>query len=197
MFQGMASGHSSLSTFHAGSLETVIKRLIAPPISLPPTLIESLDAVVVMVHAKEKGKSARRIKEIIEIVGVDPKTDEVKTNVVFRWDPAKDEFEKVNESIKIETLAKAYGASKEDALREIEIRKKILDWMLKNGITDYAKVTEIINTYYKEPEKILEKIKVEKIEKPVVVKKEVEKKVEKPKKKRKIWEIFGFKVIRE
>jgi flagellar protein FlaI len=99
MFQGMASGHASLSTFHAGSLDTVIKRLTTPPIELSPTLLESLNTVVVMAHTKEKGKSARRIKEVVEIEGVDPKTDEVKTNTIFKWDPSTDSFEKINDSV--------------------------------------------------------------------------------------------------
>jgi archaeal flagellar protein FlaI len=55
MFQGMASGHASLSTFHAGSLETFVKRITTPPINLSPTLIESLNFIIVMTHAKEKG----------------------------------------------------------------------------------------------------------------------------------------------
>ncbi|HKL23154.1 MAG TPA: type II/IV secretion system ATPase subunit, partial [Candidatus Nanoarchaeia archaeon] len=43
LFQGMASGHSSIATIHADSIETVIKRLETPPIELSPSLLNVLD----------------------------------------------------------------------------------------------------------------------------------------------------------
>ena len=45
LFQGMASGHSSVGTVHADSVDTLIKRLETPPIELSPTLINILDSV--------------------------------------------------------------------------------------------------------------------------------------------------------
>jgi len=51
LFQGMASGHPSMSTIHADSVDTVIQRLETPPIELSPTLINTLDVVVTMSHA--------------------------------------------------------------------------------------------------------------------------------------------------
>jgi flagellar protein FlaI len=158
MFQGMASGHPSIATFHAGSVDTVMRRLVSPPINLSPTLVESLDVIVVMTHAKEKGKSARRIKEVVEIVGVDPKTGEAKTNVVFRWNPATDEYEKVNESVKVEKFALARGEKVEDAFKEIERRAEIINWIYQRGLEKYEEVTELINLYYKDPSKLEEMI---------------------------------------
>ena len=51
LFQGMASGHSSVSTMHADSVETLVKRLETPPIELSPTLLNVLDCVCIMTHA--------------------------------------------------------------------------------------------------------------------------------------------------
>jgi len=51
LFQGMASGHASISTIHADSVDTVIKRLKTPPIELSPTLLNVLDCVCIMTHA--------------------------------------------------------------------------------------------------------------------------------------------------
>ena len=48
LFQGMASGHSSISTIHAESIDTVMKRLETPPIELPPTLLNVLDCICFM-----------------------------------------------------------------------------------------------------------------------------------------------------
>lgn len=155
MFQGMSSGHPSLSTFHAGSVESVIKRLTTPPIELSPSLIESLDIVAVMIHARERGKSARRVKEVAEIISVDPKTQEVKTNVIYRWDPVGDVYVKVNDSIKLEKLAIARGGTLEDAVQEVADRKKVIEWLGRTGNKDFIEVSKYINMYVKEKGKLL------------------------------------------
>jgi len=181
LFQGISSGHPSLTTFHAGSIDTVIKRLTTPPIELSASLVESLDVVVIMSHAKEKGKSARRIKEVEEIKSIDPTTLKVVANRVADWDPETDKFSFYGNSLTIEKISKFKGISVEEAWKEISRRKSVLEWMLKNGIKDYEKVSSFINQYYKNPEKVLEKIDIKaelKIEKPKTV--EIEVKEQKP-----------------
>ena len=202
MFQGMNSGHPTMATFHAGNIDTVIKRLTTPPIELSPTLLESLDVVVIMTHAKEKGKSARRISQIVEIVSVDPKTDEVKTNVVFNWDPATDTYSKVGDSLKVEKVTVTKGGDVEEAKREIERRIKILEWMNAEKIKDYAEVSKIIAQYYKEPNKILamvgESPVTKKEERPIQKAAEVAAlKEERPRRRVSLIDLLGFRVVRE
>ncbi|MFH7880805.1 MAG: type II/IV secretion system ATPase subunit [Candidatus Aenigmatarchaeota archaeon] len=177
LFQGIASGHASLSTFHAGSASDVIKRLITPPIELPPSLLESLDAIIVMTFAKEKGKASRRVKEIEEIEKVD-ENGNVKTITVFRWNAGEDKFEKVGESIKLKKIANNLGLSYEDVMKELERRKKFLIWLKNQNIKDYVQVTSYINEYYKTPEKfwkiIGEEVELRKEEKTIEVKEKIE-----------------------
>ncbi len=183
MFQGMSSGHPSMSTFHAGSVETVIKRLTTPPIELSPTLIESLNVIVIMIHARERGKSARRIREIAEVESVDAKTGEVKTNIIFQWDPATDTWNHTGESGIVKKLVEAKGGTVEEAKKSIEERRKILIWMGKNDITDYKEVTKIVNRYYKERDNLLKEVGDIKLEpiKVAPVKTAVAKEIEKKK----------------
>ncbi|HED05109.1 MAG TPA: secretion system protein E, partial [Ignavibacteria bacterium] len=70
LFQGMASGHSSLSTMHADSVDTLIKRLETRPIELSPTLMNVLDSVCIMTHATIKKQETRKLKEIVEIMNI-------------------------------------------------------------------------------------------------------------------------------
>jgi len=194
LFQGIASGHASLSTFHAGSVADVVKRLISPPIELPPVLLEGLDAVIVMTFAKEKGGAARRIKEVEEIIGVDEKGN-VKTNVVYRWNPASDTFEKVNESYRLKKIASYLGISYENVLEDIERRKKFLRWLHSQGIKDYLDVTKYINEFYKNPEKFKEIVgetKVEEVKKVEVVGEKTGKKKYYP-----LLSLLGFKLMKE
>jgi flagellar protein FlaI len=193
LFQGIASGHASLSTLHAGSAGDVVKRLISPPIELPPLLLEGLDAIIVMTFAKEKGGSSRRVKEIEEVVGVDEKGN-VKTICVYRWDAATDTFEKVNESFRLKKIANYRGISYENVLEEIEKRKKFLIWLRKEGIKDYIEFTKHIREFYKNPEKFKEisgEIKVE--EKMEEIK--IEEKAKK--KKYPLLSLLGFKLMKE
>lgn len=203
MFQGMSSGHPSISTFHAGSVDTLIKRLTTPPIELSPTLIESLDVVAVMVHAREKGKSSRRVKEVVEIESVDAKSEEVKSRVVFRWNPVTDEYEKVQESIKVGKIAAIKGGTEKDAFEEIQKRVKILKWLKEKGVKDFIENVNYINLYYKEPKKLFDMMG-EKLEaKPMIAVKvpvkpiSVEKKREKMGERVSMLSLLGFKILRE
>lgn len=157
MFQGMASGHSSLGTIHAGSIEDVIKRLETPPIELSPTLIETLDLVVVMVHARERGKSARRVKEIDEIESIDPKSGTAHNIKIFDWTPSTDTFsENLEESYLLKKIAFDKGVTYDEIVKELKTRASILKWMKKFGVTNFDEVGKLINLYHKEPPIVME-----------------------------------------
>ncbi|MEK6883528.1 MAG: type II/IV secretion system ATPase subunit [Nanoarchaeota archaeon] len=91
LFQGMASGHSSISTIHADSVDTLIKRLETPPINLSPTLINTIDAVAIMTHAIVKKQETRKLREIVEIVQVTP-DGIAMTNTPLVWNARDDGF---------------------------------------------------------------------------------------------------------
>ncbi|MEE9322941.1 MAG: type II/IV secretion system ATPase subunit [Candidatus Aenigmarchaeota archaeon] len=157
MFQGMASGHASLGTIHAGSIEDVIKRLETPPIELSPTLVETLDLIIVMVHAKERGKSTRRVKEVVEIESVDPRTGTPHSIKIFAWNPSTDTFsESLEDSYVLKKMAFEKGIKYEDMVKELKTRTKILKWMKKFKVVNFNEVGKLINLYYKEPSIIME-----------------------------------------
>jgi ribosomal protein S19 len=157
-----------------------------------------------MIHAKEKGKSARRIKEVDEIISVKQETAEAETFRSVEWNPSDDTFVFNKDSHLLKKIAHNKGTTVEEAIEEISRRKTVLDWMVKNNIKDYVEVCRVINEYYKNPEKIMKQIgTVAPIEepKPVEVKEvkgeKVETKEEIKPKKIPISQIFGYKVISE
>ena len=156
MFQGMSSGHPSLGTIHAGSVDDVIKRLETPPIELSPSLIESMDVLIVMVNAKEKGKSARRVKEVVEIQSIDPKTGKAHTIKTFGWIPATDDFkENIAESEVLRRVSFERGLSYPDILKELDRRKRVLEWMQRHDVVQFDEVCSMINLYYKDQKTIM------------------------------------------
>lgn len=156
LFQGMASGHASISTFHADSVDTVIKRLQTPPINLPPTLMNVLDVVAVMTHAVVKKKQTRRLREIVEITDVSPDGIAI-TNIPFFWNPADDAFYFKRHSEVFKKISRRYGLSEQELQREFDIRTRLLYELARRNITEFNTVQKVVNTYYKNKEETIKK----------------------------------------
>jgi len=157
MFQGMASGNPSMGTIHAGSVEDVVKRLETPPIELSPSLIESLDAIVVMISANEKGKSARRVKEIVEVQSIDSKTGKAMTIKSFAWLPSIDKFkDNTRESDLLRRISFERGITYEETMRQLAERKRVLEWMKRFNIVQFQDVSALVNLYYKDRKTLME-----------------------------------------
>ena len=154
LFQGMASGHPSISTIHADSVDTVIKRLETPPIELPPSLLNILDCVCVMTHALVNKQETRKLKEIVEIINV--RNDGVAlTNTPFVWNPADDQFYFKKNSTIFEKISRRYGIDTREIEAEFVTRVKLIYRLFQLKIFEYEKVYDIVNEYYKKPEEVL------------------------------------------
>jgi len=154
LFQGMASGHSSISTMHADSVDTVIKRLETPPIELSPTLLNVLDCVCIMTHAIVKKQETRKLKEIVEIINVTSEGVAI-TNTPFVWNPSDDQFYFKKNSKILGKIAKRYGLAMDEL--EIEFRKRVelIYNLFRKSVFGFEEVQKVINEYYKRPEEIL------------------------------------------
>jgi flagellar protein FlaI len=154
LFQGMASGHSSISTIHAESVDTVIKRLETPPIDLSPTLLNVLDAVCIMTHATVKKQETRKLREIVEIINVT--SDGVAiTNTPVVWNPLVDQFYFKKNIKSFEKISKRSGMSIEEINLEFKRRVQLLYTLYKKNIFGFIEVQDVINRYYKQPETVL------------------------------------------
>jgi len=158
MFQGMASGIPAMGTMHAGRVEDVIYRLETPPINLSPSLVDTLDLIILMTHAREKGESARRVKEIDEIQSVDAETGKAREVRYYYWLADKDDFGRyAGDSWFLQELSRIKGQNINELKKEIEKRKAVLEWMQKKRITYFKDVALLFSEYYKDPKKILER----------------------------------------
>ncbi|MEM4325791.1 MAG: type II/IV secretion system ATPase subunit [Candidatus Pacearchaeota archaeon] len=154
LFQGMASGHSSISTIHADSVDSVIKRLETPPIELSPTLLNVLDCVCIMTHAVVQKQETRKLKEIVEIIKVTPEGVAI-INTPFVWNPSDDLFYFKRNSKIFEKISKRYGISLDEIQSEFEKRTQLLFRIFKEGVFDFYKFQDIITLYYKKPNEVL------------------------------------------
>ena len=156
LFQGMASGHASLSTMHADSVDTLIRRLQTPPIELSPTLVNSLDCVAIMTHATVGKNETRKLREIVEIINID-RDGTALINTPFKWDPAKDMFFYKRQSKVFEKISMRTGIPVEKLQSELGIRARLLYEMYKKKIFGFTDVQKLVNDYYKNPVEVLSK----------------------------------------
>ena len=160
LFQAMSTGHTTYSTVHADSAQSLIHRLEGKPINIPRIMLQALDIVCIQVISRIKNKRARRVKQIIEIIDIDPSTKEILTNEVFRWDPVEDKFIYSGKSYILERIRAEKDKSREEMTNEIKNRAKLLEWMNKNNIREFKKVATLISQYFENPERTMAKIKV-------------------------------------
>ncbi|RLF58102.1 MAG: hypothetical protein DRN25_05635, partial [Thermoplasmata archaeon] len=158
LFQAMATGHTTYSTMHADSPQSLIHRLEGKPINVPRVMIQSLDFVCFQATTRVKDKRVRRITQIIEIVDIDPVTKEIITNEVFSWDSITDTFRYSGRSYLLEKIRVKLQISKEELMKELNNRIKIINWMIKNNMTSFRDVAYIINEYRDNPDELLKRV---------------------------------------
>ena len=161
LFQAMATGHITYSTVHADSVPSLIHRLENKPIDIPRVMIPILDAALIQIQTRIGGKRVRRMKEIVEIIGQDPHSQELLTNQVFKWDYTTDRFVFSGRSYILDKVMQKGNFDKKGVMKEFKIRQKMLEWMMKTNVTGFRNVTNIINQYYIHPEQVLKRMNME------------------------------------
>ncbi len=143
-FQAMQTGHPVMSTFHAATVEKLIQRLTAEPISVPKTYIDNLNFVIIQSAVRRPdGKLVRRILSVNEIVGYNPQKGGVSFLEAFSWDPVTDShvFSGYGSSYlleqKIATLLGIPQTKRRVIYDEIEKRAKILEKLHKEGVINF------------------------------------------------------------
>ncbi|MGC8646604.1 MAG: type II/IV secretion system ATPase subunit [Thermoplasmata archaeon] len=77
LFQAMATGHTSFTTFHASDIMSLISRIESDPINLNKSNLTILSDIIIMQSFIENRAEVRRIKEIDEIKEYNPINGEI------------------------------------------------------------------------------------------------------------------------
>ncbi|SNR31859.1 type II/IV secretion system ATPase subunit [Halorubrum vacuolatum] len=157
LFQAMNTGHTTFSTMHADSIETVINRLENDPINVPRAMVQSLDMLSIQTLARIGGDRARRAKVIGEIGSIDQRTGELDYSSAFKWEADADRFRR-NDSRLMEEIKTERGWTRAELLREIRRRERFLDLLGRLGVNDYRQFTALVNEYYADPERAMDRI---------------------------------------
>jgi flagellar protein FlaI len=155
LFQAVSTGHLGMSTVHAESVESCVYRLESAPMNIPRTLIAGIDIILVQKRVELNGKPVRKTVATSEIVGLDPRSGEILTNEVYRWNPSQDNFDFTGRSYILEKIAEKKGISTEEAIEEIQRRTKVIEWMSNKKLRNYKEVSNIIRSYVEKPDLVL------------------------------------------
>ncbi|MHC1586740.1 MAG: type II/IV secretion system ATPase subunit [Candidatus Hecatellaceae archaeon] len=161
LFQAVSTGHAGLSSIHADSVRAVINRLTTEPMNIPRTMLTGLDYVILQAKFTRGEKVVRRILEVVEITGFDTRTNELLTNQVYTYDYPTDRHIYMGRSYKLEEIAKSRGMTMDEVQAELENRKLVLEWMVKNNIRKYREVAQVVRSYYQKPDEVLRKVRLE------------------------------------
>lgn len=129
LFQSAATGHGCLTTFHASNERALQARLTQPPISVPQSLLNLLDAAVFLVHDVKQGR--RYVSKVMEY-------DEGWRAVYVR----EGQGWRGTMGNKASMLAEAYGMDGRSLASSIERKEEFLLDMVRRGIFDYEELSK-------------------------------------------------------
>ncbi len=160
MFQAMATGHTTYSTMHADSVKSMVNRLENPPINTPRILLSALNNVIIQVQARTAKGVVRRVKQILEIVGFEPETNELITNTVYEWDPGADTFIFKGHSFLFDKVMELKNLTTDQMDAEFDRRVLVLRFLAEHKINDYRALWKAITAYYKDPAAVAARFKL-------------------------------------
>jgi flagellar protein FlaI len=155
LFQAMATGHTVYSTMHADSVQSAVHRLESKPLDIPRNMLASLDIFAIQAEVRLGGRRTRKMREIVELAGIDPRTGELLTNRVFRWDPQDGLFKHSGLSHVLARVAEETSRSEDALRRELDRRVQVLAALQAKGVRDIGEVARIIVEYSVDPERTL------------------------------------------
>jgi archaeal flagellar protein FlaI len=158
MFQAMATGHTTYSTMHADSVKSMVNRLENPPINTPRILLSALNNVVIQIQARTEKGVVRRLKQVLEIVGFEPETNELITNTVYEWDPATDKFVFKGHSFLFDKIMELKNYTHEEMEAEFQRRVQVVKYLVVQKMDDYRALWKIVTDYYKDPNAVMQMV---------------------------------------
>jgi archaeal flagellar protein FlaI len=158
MFQAMATGHTTYSTMHADSVKSMVNRLENPPINTPRILLSALNNVIIQIQTRTEKGVVRRLKQVLEIVGFEPETNELITNTVYEWDPATDGFIFKGHSFLFDKITELRNFTTEEMDAEFQRRVQVIQYLVRNKITDYRQLWRLVAQYYKDPNEVMTRV---------------------------------------
>ncbi len=167
-FQAVSTGHGGLTTIHAESIESLVRRLVSPPMSVPKSLVATTRLFVGVFRLTMPMGIARRVVYVHETVGYDPNRDVLKLKLEAKWIRSSDQWAAdLKNSSSIRAIAELNALSYSDVLEDLYRRATILCWAAKKGL-DIIALHTLVRRYRRNPREVFEEA-LKELEKPYEV----------------------------
>ena len=133
------------------TLSIITKGITSTPVNLRNVIIQT--------HARVGMDMVRRMKQLIEIVGFEPETNELISNTVYEWDQASDKFVFKGHSFLFDKIMEMKNLTHEELMQEFERRVDIIKYMVMKDMSDHRDIWDLIRGYYKDPVTISERVR--------------------------------------
>ncbi|MBI5226252.1 CpaF family protein [Candidatus Micrarchaeota archaeon] len=149
LFTAMNTGLRGASgTFHSNNARDAITRLENNPMNVPKSLLPLADLIVVQQRFYDRRRGL--VRRIVQVTEVSQGENGPALNEVYQWNSENDYVERSpNPAGTIEKLARGTGKSPRDIMDEVASRKKMLDYLLEQGLTDHEQFATFLGEYYK------------------------------------------------
>lgn len=158
LFTALNTGHSGFGTLHSNDARETITRLTNAPMSVPNIMISAIDFIIMQNRIyRSDGVSFRRISEVAEVSGIEEEV--IQLNKIFEWDPQSDTIKNVGITSKTLTeIANVSGNSLNSLYDEIKNREIVLQHMVDQNIRSIRDVSTVLEMYYLDSQKVLNRI---------------------------------------
>jgi flagellar protein FlaI len=156
LFEAIHTGHSVYATFHANSADETVQRLVNPPIDVPKSMLPAISLIIIQFRNRRTGK--RRTFQIAEIL------PDASANVLMQYNPKTDKLVEVKKSkALIETLKLFTGYTDAEIKNDLEEKKNILEYLVKQNISTVDGVGRIMAEYYTNKDNLMRHVKENKL----------------------------------
>jgi flagellar protein FlaI len=155
MFEAMHTGHSVYATMHANSSAETVSRLVNPPLSVPANLLNAVNLNVVMFRDRRRG-----IRRVLQVGEFNAREDGASANIIYRWVPESDTIIRHGESSRFfEDISRNTGMTMTEIDKNLDEKKKILSWLIKNKLRRLSSIGKIMDFYYSDSAALMKEIR--------------------------------------
>ncbi len=151
-FQAVSTGHGGLTTIHAENIESLIRRLAAPPMSVLKSLIATAKLFVHTLRLTSAKGAMRKVTYIYEVENYNSVDDRITVKTVVRWERQKDVWLiDIDGSRMLREVADLMLLNYSDVVEDLYKRAALLLYAAKNNL-DIVSIHALARRYRRDPE---------------------------------------------
>ncbi len=159
LMRATAMGHPVLSTIHTRDCDTTVKRFVDAGVGHNDLVNIHLNVILESVAVGGGAKTARRVREVGEYVvsggGID-------VNRIYSLDMGSGGLESVGEpKLYFDRVKWKTNMSPHKVHADLDGKRRIIDWLVRQGVEDLNVLSRIVHLYYQRPECVLKAASVD------------------------------------